>query len=68
VLLNPGDLVQINLECPLQYFRGKTALVLENMGYDATDHAQGFYYKVLLPDDTEQIFVRRELDLLSKTE
>jgi hypothetical protein len=65
-MLEPGDLVQVNLDCTIKYFWGKTALIVENMGQDATDHANGFYYKIQFADSTEQIFAQKELTLISK--
>tara|TARA_A100001391_G_scaffold198858_1_gene180988 strand:+ start:461 stop:670 length:210 start_codon:yes stop_codon:yes gene_type:complete len=67
-MFEPGDLVQINLDCTIKYYWGMTAIVLQNMGHDATDHANGFYYKLQLPNGTQQIFAHKELNLVSKAE
>jgi|TARA_R110002110_G_scaffold33223_4_gene114050 hypothetical protein len=67
-MLEPGDLVQVNLECNIKYFWGKMALVLKNMGQDATDHANGFYYKLQFHDGSLHIFYDKELELISKAE
>ena len=65
-MFEPGDLVQVNLDCNIKYFWGKTAIVLQNMGQDATDHSYGFYYRLQFDDGAHHIFTHRELVLLSK--
>ena len=63
-----GDLVQISLDCNIKYFWGKAAIVVQCMGQDATDHANGCYYKLQFGDGTQHIFFDKELTLLSKAE
>jgi len=65
-MLEPGDLVEIDPECIIEYFRGMTALVVQNVGQDATDHSNGFYYRLQFPDGKHHIFKDREIRLLSK--
>ena len=67
-MFEPGDLVQINLDCTIKYFWGMTAIVLQNVGLDPTDHSNGFYYRLQLSNGTEQIFASKELNLVSKAE
>ena len=67
-MFQPGDLVQVGLDCTIKYFWGKTALVVANMGLDATDHANGFYYKIQFANGVDHIFCDKELILLSKAE
>ena len=65
-MYKPGDLVQVNLDCSIKYYWGMTALVIQNMGQDATDHANGNYYQIQFNDGTQQIFNDKEINLLSK--
>jgi len=67
-MFKPGDLVIISEECDVEYFGGKTAIIVRNMGQDATDHSHGFYYQLHFPDGKQHIFTHRELTLLSKAE
>ena len=67
-MFKPGDLVIISEDCDLQYFGGQTAIIVKNMGQDATDHSHGFYYKLHFADGKQHIFTHRELILLSKAE
>lgn len=67
-MYEPGDLVEIDPECIIEYFRGMTALVVQNVGQDATDHSNGFYYKLQFNDGRHHIFKDREIRLLSKAE
>jgi hypothetical protein len=67
-MFKPGDLVVISEECDIEYFGGKTAIIVKNMGQDATDHSHGFYYQLHFPDGKQHIFTHRELILLSKAE
>ena len=64
---NRGDLVEISSDCAIQYFAGKTAIILENIGKhmgnkEELDH----YYRVHFPDGSDHIFNDNELTLLSK--
>ncbi len=61
-----GDLVMITKDCALQYFAGKTALIIRNVGHDATDHSHGSYYSLQFANGSQHIFTHRELVLLSK--
>ncbi len=63
-----GDLVMITKDCSLQYFAGKTALIIRNVGHDATDHSHGSYYSLQFDDGTEHIFTHREIVLLSRAD
>ena len=65
-MYQPGDLVQVSLDCDIKYFRGKLAVVVQCMGHDATDHANGWYYKIQFDDSNRHIFYDKELSLLSK--
>lgn len=66
-MYQPGDLVQVTLDCNIKYFWGQIAIVIESMGQDATDHANGNYYKLYFAaDDKNHIFYDKELKLLSK--
>lgn len=65
-MYEPGDLVQVNLECSIKHFRGQVAIVLQNMGQDATDHANGNYYRLQFNNGQHHIFYDKELTLLSK--
>jgi hypothetical protein len=67
-VFKPGDLVTVNDECPLQYFVGRSALVVSNMGMDPTDHSQGWYYRLEFHDGKYHIFTHKELALVSKGE
>ena len=64
----PGDLVIISEDCDIQYFAGKTAIIVKNIGQDATDHSHGFYYQLHFSNGKQHIFTHRELILLSKAE
>ncbi len=63
-----GDLVQVNNDCAVTYFRGRIALVAKAAGHDVTDHSQGLYYSLQFSDGEEHIFPSIELSLLSKAE
>ena len=65
-MYKPGDLVQVNLDCNIKYFWGKTAIVVKCMGQDATDHANGHYYKLQFAPGVHHIFYDKELTLLSE--
>lgn len=65
-MYQPGDLVQITLDCGIKYFWGKMAIVIQCMGQDATDHANGNYYKIQFNDGKHHIFYDKELKLISK--
>ena len=65
-MFKPGDLVVISEDCDIEYFGGKTAIIVKNMGQDATDHSHGFYYQLHFADGKQHIFTHRELTLLSK--
>jgi hypothetical protein len=65
-MYQPGDLVQVTLDCDIKYFWGKIALVVQSMGQDATDHANGNYYKLWFEGGHHHIFYDKELKLLSK--
>jgi hypothetical protein len=65
-MYQPGDLVQVTLDCSIKYFWGQTAIVIESMGQDATDHANGNYYKLQFANGQNHIFYDKELQLLSK--
>jgi hypothetical protein len=67
-MFQPGDLVIISDDCDLEYFGGKTAIIVRNVGQDATDHSHGFYYELHFADGTSHIFTHRELALLSRAE
>ena len=71
-MFKPGDLVIISEDCDIEYFGGKTAIIVKNMGQDATDfsgkHSHGFYYQLHFADGKQHIFTHRELILLSKAE
>jgi len=67
-MLDPGDLVIIDPDCIIEYFRGMTALVVQNVGHDATDHSNGVYYRLQFSDGRHHIFKDREIRLLSKAE
>jgi len=67
-MYKPGDLVIITDECDIKYFGGKTAIILKNVGQDATDHSHGFYYQLHFADGSTHIFTHRELTLLSRAE
>jgi hypothetical protein len=62
----PGDLVQVTPSCSIKHFRGMTAIVMQNMGQDATDHANGNYYRLQFSNGQHHIFYDKELTLLSK--
>jgi hypothetical protein len=66
--LGVGDLVVISDECDIKYFGGKTAIVIKNVGQDATDHSQGQYYQLQFANGSHHIFTQREIILLSKAE
>jgi hypothetical protein len=61
-----GDLVQISAEADIKYFRSKNALVMKNLGEDATDNSNGFYYMLRFDDGSTHVFMHREIVLLSK--
>jgi len=65
-MYKPGDLVRVNSGCPIQYFVGRSALIIANMGMDPTDHSQGWYYKLEFCDGKNHIFTHTELTLVSK--
>jgi len=67
-MFKPGDLVIISDDCDLEYFGGKTAIIVRNVGQDATDHSHGFYYELHFADGKNHIFTHRELTLLSRAE
>ena len=67
-MFKPGDLVIISDDCALDHFAGKTAIILRNVGQDATDHSYGYYYQLHFSDGSTHIFTHRELMLLSKAE
>jgi hypothetical protein len=67
-MLEPGDLIQVSLDCGIQYFKGKLAIVVANMGHDITDHSYGLYYKIQFSDGNQHVFRCTELNLLSKAE
>ena len=67
-MFNPGDLVIISEDCDIEYFGGKTAIIIKNVGHDATDHSHGAYYQLHFADGKQHIFTHRELTLLSKAE
>ena len=56
-MFNPGDLVIISDDCDIEYFGGKTAIIVKNVGQDATDHSHGFYYQLHFADGKQHIFV-----------
>ena len=56
-MYNPGDLVIIVEDCPLQYFVGKVGIVISNLGNDrSVIHPDYFYYNVSLSDGDSHIF------------
>tara|TARA_Y100000589_G_scaffold305222_1_gene319006 strand:+ start:172 stop:381 length:210 start_codon:yes stop_codon:yes gene_type:complete len=65
-MFEPGDLVQVTLDCDIKYFWGKLAIVMQDMGQDITDHAKGNYYKLKFASGKNHIFYDKELKLLSK--
>ncbi len=65
-MYQPGDLVEVSHDCDIKYFRGKTAIIVEYMGQDATDHANGNYYRLHFDNGKHHIFYDKELRLLSK--
>ena len=65
-MYQPGDLVLISLDCPIKYFRQRTALVVKDLGVDATDHSNGFYYMLKFDDNSTHVFMDSELTLLSR--
>ena len=67
-MFKPGDLVIISDDCDIQNFAGRTAIIIKNVGQDATDHSHGFYYQLHFADGNTHIFTHRELVLLSKAE
>ena len=67
-MYQPGDLVQVTLDCDIKFFWGKMAIVLKCMGQDITDHSKGNYYKIQFGDGKRHIFYDKELTLLSKAE
>jgi hypothetical protein len=67
-MYQPGDLVQVTLDCDIKYFWGEIAIVVQCMGQDITDHANGNYYKIQFNDGNHHIFYDKELTLLSKAQ
>jgi len=67
-MFKPGDLVIISDDCGVQHFSGRTAIIIKNVGQDATDHSHGFYYQLHFADNSTHIFTHRELTLLSRAE
>jgi hypothetical protein len=66
-LYNPGDLVIIIEDCPLEYFVGKVGIVIRNLGNDrSVIHPDFYYYNVSLSDGASHIFSEEELAILSK--
>ena len=66
-MFNPGDLVIIIEDCPLEYFVGKVGIVISNLGNDrSVIHPDYFYYNVSLSDGANHIFSEEELAMLSK--
>jgi hypothetical protein len=65
-MFSPGDLVVIVEDCDIEYFAGKTAIIVKNVGQDATDHSHGYYYQLQFDDGNRHIFTHRELILLSE--
>jgi len=61
-----GDLVVIAGNCDIAYFKGTTAIIIKNMGHDATDTSFGRYYQLQFADGSRHIFTQRELILLSR--
>jgi len=62
-----GDLVEIRNDCAIQYFAGKTGIILSNIGKHLGDSEElGHYYRVLFHDGSDHIFNDNELTLLSK--
>jgi len=67
-VFSPGDLVIISDDCDIQYFGGKTAIIIKSVGKDTTDRLHGHYYQLHFADGSTHIFTHRELALLSKAE
>ena len=65
-MYEPGDLVQVTLDCDIKYFWGQMAIVVQSMGQDITDHAKGNYYKLQFAGGKHHFFYDKELKLLSK--
>lgn len=65
-MFNPGDLVIISDDCDIDYFAGKTALIIQNMGQDVNERQFGYYYRVRLNNGNEHILTHRELYILSR--
>ena len=61
------DLVKIQEDCTVQYFAGKLAIIVRQMGMDSMDVVGGFYYELCLAGTSDHhIFNHSELELLSK--
>ena len=59
--------MEISNDCAIQYFAGKTGIILSNIGKHLGDNEElGHYYRVLFDDHSDHIFNDNELTLLSK--
>lgn len=65
---NVGDLVLVKNSCSSQYFAGKLAIIIKQMGLDPMDVVGGFYYEMhVLVTQKNHVFNHIELELLSSS-